>query len=372
MRIGIDSTPLPENPVGAGIYIIQLIRALDKLNEEHELVIFAHPKGRERIDLPQSPKLEWVVVNEKSPAIRLLWEQTTLPILAKRQRIDLLHSLHYTSPLALPCKSIVTFHDMTFFLFPELHTHVKKLFFPFAIRMSAHRAVKLIAVSESTRRDSMRILNIPPDKIITAPNGISNKFCTISNQEILKECRRKFNLPQEFILYVGLLEPRKNLPLLLTACKKLSRIADPPPLVVVGRKGWGQEEIEKQLDDLDITEKVLFTGYVPDTDLPIVYNLATVFVYPSIYEGFGFPPLEAMACGTPVITTAVSSMPEHVGKAGILVPPNDEEALVQAMQQIIENKALQNRLSFEGRQQAAKFTWDQTAKITLEVYNQAK
>jgi glycosyltransferase involved in cell wall biosynthesis len=371
MRIGIDATPLPENPVGAGIYIIQLIRALDKLNKEHELVIFAHPMGRSLIDIQPSPTLEWVDVKEKSPAMRLLWEQTRLPILAKRQGIDLLHSLHYTSPLALPCKSIVTFHDMTFFLFPELHTRVKKHFFPFAIRMSAQRAEKLIAVSESTRRDSMCILNIPPEKIITAPNGISQKFHPISNQEKLEECRRKFNLQGEFILYVGLLEPRKNLPLLLTAYKKLNQVTDPPPLVIVGRKGWGQEEIERQLDELDIAERVHFTGYVPDSDLPIVYNLATVFVYPSIYEGFGFPPLEAMACGTPVITTAVSSMPDHVGKAGILVPPNDEETLVQAMKLIIEDKALQKQLSIEGRQQAKKFTWEQTAKITLEIYNQA-
>jgi glycosyltransferase involved in cell wall biosynthesis len=368
MRIGIDVTPLPPNPVGAGNYIIQLVRALASMETEHEFVIFTQKSRHELIDVPVKPNMEWVVLSDKSPGLRLVWEQTVLPGLVHSTGVELLHSLHYTRPLVLPCASVVTFHDLTFFLFPELHTRTKRVFFPIAMRLSAHIADALLSVSESTRRDAIRLLHIPEEKIFTTPLGVNEEFQIISDLAILESCRLRYKLPENFILFVGLLEPRKNLPLLIKAYARLLEIDDAPPLVIVGRQGWGYKEILQQIEVLNLKDKVHFTGYVPAQDMPIVYNLAQVFVYPSIYEGFGLPPVEAMACGTPVITTDVSAMRDHVGDAGILVPSQDQDALVQAMRKILHDPDLRKRLSLRGRQQAANFTWKNTALETLKAY----
>ncbi|MBN2549205.1 MAG: glycosyltransferase family 4 protein [Anaerolineales bacterium] len=369
-RIGIDATALPPNPVGAGNYIIQLVRAICRVGIEHELVIFAQRHGRELI-AASDPGATWVDVPEMSPARRLIWEQTEFPRLAAREKIDLLHSLHYTHPLILPCASVVTFHDMTFFLYPELHTRSKRLFFPLAIRLSARLAEALIAVSDSTRRDAIRLLNIPPQKIHAVPSGINPEFQPITDAARLEAVRRKYRLPDAFVLFVGLIEPRKNIPLLLRAYARLVSEGTAPDLVLAGRLGWLAEDLGQLLQSLGIQERVHLPGYISPEDLPIVYNLARVFVYPSIYEGFGFPPLEAMACGTPVITSATSAMQDYVAEAGILTPPQDEAALTQALQSLLGDAALQHKLSIAGRLQAQKFSWQTTAEGTLRVYEYA-
>jgi len=367
MRIGIDATALPPNPVGAGNYIIQLVRALAALETEHQFTIFAQQSGRELIGgLPEH--VHWVVVPNLRPAVRLLWEQVRLPALVKRSAVDLLHSPHYTRPAILPCASVVTFHDMTFFLFPELHTRAKRIFFPFAIRHSARHADALVAASENTRRDAMRILGIPANRIFTAPLGISEDFHPIDDQILLEEGRQRYQLPAKFILYVGLIEPRKNIPLLLKAYARLVSQGDPPPLVLVGRQGWMYEQVYQLVEQLELKDRVHFKGYIPTQNLPIVYNLAQLFVYPSTYEGFGFPPLEAMACGTPVITTAISAMLDNVGDAGLLIPPQDETALAHAIQTLLIDHSLRDHLSVAGRRRASEFTWKRTAMETLKVY----
>ncbi len=373
MRIGIDATPLPPNPVGAGNYIIHLIRQLGTLDCEHQFVVFVHAGRRALIEpAPQAlPRLEWVVLPDQPPSRRLVWEQTAFPGLARRHGLDLLHSLHYTMPLGLPCKSVVTFHDLTFFFFPHLHTRVKRVFFPLAMRLSARRANALLADSESTRRDAMRVLNIPPERIFTAPLGISEKFRLIDDIPALEACRQRYKLPPGFLLFVGLVEPRKNLPLLLQAYAALHRSGDYPPLVVVGRFGWDSDQVLRQVEDLGLKDQVLFTGYVPADDLPMVYNLSTLFVYPSIYEGFGFPPLEAMACGVPVVTTGVSSMLDNVGDAGLLTPPNDLPALQAAMRRLLDDPGLRQDFARRGRRRAAEFTWQRTAQETLKAYQYA-
>jgi glycosyltransferase involved in cell wall biosynthesis len=367
MRIGIDATALPPNPVGAGNYIIQLVRALAALEPEHQFTIFVQQSGRNLIgDLPQH--VHWVVVPNLSPAVRLLWEQVRLPALVKRSAVDLLHSPHYTRPAVLPCASVVTFHDMTFFLFPELHTRTKRIFFPFAIHQSARHADALVTVSESTRRDAIRILGIAPKRIFTTPSGVSEDFHPIKDQTLLEDGRQRYQLPAEFILYVGLIEPRKNIPMLLKAYARLISQGDPPPLVLVGRLGWMYEEVLQLVEQLELKDRVHIKGYIPSQNLPIVYNLAKLFVYPSTYEGFGFPPLEAMACGTPVITTAISAMLDNVGDAGLLIPPQDESALTNAIETLLSDSALRDHLSVVGRLRAAEFTWERTAMETLKVY----
>lgn len=369
MRIGIDTTALPQQPVGAGNYIINLTRSLAKLQSGHEYVIITHETGKKLFCISDNRNLQWVVVSDKNPAKRLVWEQTHLPYLVNQLGVDLLHSLHYTRPIRLSCPSAVTFHDMTFLLYPEKHTWYKRHFFPLAIKLSAKYADAIITVSESTRRDSMELLDIPSNKIFTTQLGVSEKFRKVNLHDLKEEVRQKYKLPQKFLLYVGLIEPRKNIPLLIDAFKLLIESGVDQSLVIVGGFGWGYRNILKQIEKIAIKNKIHFTGYIPTKHLPVIYNMASVFVYPTYYEGFGFPPLEAMACGTPVVSTDVSSIPEIVGDAGILVPTGDVNALLNAVTEILENQSLREGLIRKGKKRASLFTWERTAQETVKVYD---
>jgi glycosyltransferase involved in cell wall biosynthesis len=370
-RIGIDATALPSEPVGAGNYILRLIRSLARVNEDYELVIFAQQSGQKQIGHLPSRLVAWEITPDRSVISRLAWEQLSLSRLAQRCRLDLLHSLHYTRPLFLPCKSVVTFHDMTFFLFPELHTRARRIIFPQFIRYSALHSQQIIAVSENTRQDALRLLPLAPERIHTTPLGIAPEFTPLNDPQHCEEVRARYQLPARFVLFVGLVEPRKNLPLLLRAFARIAPAAPDTDLVIVGRLGWMYDEVFELIETLNIKERVHFPGYVPQIDLPMVYNLAQIFVYPSRYEGFGLPPLEAMACGAPVITTAVSSMLELVGDGGLLVPPDDETALAEAMHTLLADESARRELGQKGRRRAQSFTWEQTAHKTLSVYHKA-
>jgi len=368
MIIGIDASALPPQPVGAGNYIIHLVRSLAALKSEDEFAVFAQSSGRDLIALPEGTACRWVIVPDMKPAVRLVWEQTLFPRLVSQSGIELLHSLHYTRPFGMPCASVVTFHDMTFFLHPRLHTRAKRIFFRLAMQISARRADALIADSESTRQDAIRLLGIHPQKIYTALLGVDEAYRPISDQRALEAVQLKYNLPADFILYVGLVEPRKNLPLLVRAFRNLIDLKIDTHLVLAGRFGWMYTEVLQLIDTLGVKDRVSLIGYVPSEDLPLVYNLASVFVYPTLYEGFGLPALEAMACGLPVITTEISSLPEIVGDAGMLVPVNDETALTQAIQAVLTDQALSQRLATLGTERASQFTWERTAQKTLQVY----
>jgi len=368
MRIGIDATALPPQPVGAGNYIVQLVRALARLECEDEFVVFAQAGKASLLGVADRPSFRISAVPDYSPAARLIWEQSALPLFVRRHKIDVFHSLHYTRPLWLPCKSVVTFHDMTFFLFPHLHTRSKRLFFPLVIRASGKLANALIAVSENTRQDAIRLVGIPPEKIFTALLGVDRSFGQIKDRERLSEIREKYSLPERFILYVGLVEPRKNLPVLIRAYRALLEVQRDFDLVVVGRFGWMSEGILGEVAQLGLNERVRFAGYVPREDLPGVYNLSSLFVYPTRYEGFGLPALEAMACGVPVVTTDVSSMPEIVGDAGLLVEPDSEGALIDAMVEVLADPGLSATMAAKGLERAKQFTWERTASETLRVY----
>lgn len=368
MRIGIDATALPPQPVGAGNYIINLIRALAHVESEFEFTVFAQEHGWNLINESEREEFRWAKTPQLHPAVRLAWEQLFFPGLVRRNQTDLLHSLHYTRPYLSGRPSVVTIHDMTFFLFPSLHTRAKRAFFPSVIRLSARTADALVADSESTRQDAIRILGINPGKIFTAHLGVDPAFRRIEDKAHLDRVRQHYHLPESFILYVGLVEPRKDLPLLVRAYHRVSESDVGLPLVIVGRRGWGSEQVLDQIASLGLKDRVLFTGYVPHPDLPIVYNLASLFVYPTRYEGFGLPVLEALACGVPLITTAVSSLPEIVGDAGLLIPAQDEQALAQAMLSVLADPDLQERYRHKGPEQAAQFTWQRTAEQTLGVY----
>ena len=371
MRIGIDATALPPRPVGAGNYIINLIRSLEAQARNDEIVVFAESHGRDLIGVPPRQGFEWVTVPEMHPAVRLIWEQTIFPGLVRSAKVELLHSLHYTRPVRLGCASVVTLLDMTFFLYPQLHTRAKRLYFPRIIRMSARRADAFAAISESTRKDAIRLLKIPPEKILTTPLGVDRSFHLIEDERLLEEVRHRYDLPEKFVLYVGLIEPRKNLPLLIRAYRRLTAQETPYDLVLAGRLGWNYNEVLQSIERFGLRNRVRMPGYIPQGDLPLVYNLASLFIYPTTYEGFGLPVLEAMACGVPIITTRVSSLPEIVGKAGELLPENDEAALLKAMLRLLIDSELREKRKIAGFEQAAKFIWERTARLTLQLYRKA-
>ena len=371
MRIGIDATALPPQPVGAGNYIIQLIRALALTESDHEFVVFAQPRGADLIELPEENPVEWVIVEERTPGSRLIWEQLLFPNLVRDSGIDLLHSMHYTRPISLPCKSVVTFHDMTFFLSPELHTWARRIYFPKIMKTSARRADQLIAVSNSTRNDLIKILNVDPHRVSTTQLGVTPGYMPIDDDVEKQRIIKKYGLPEKFILYVGLVEPRKNLQILIQAYKRLREDDSKYVLILVGRFGWMHEEVVNQVRELNLEDAVRFLGYVPQQDLPLIYNLASLFVYPTLYEGFGLPVLEAMACGVPVITSNISSLPEIVGEAGLLTPVNDLETLYQTMVRALTDKSLRQDLISKGIKRAAEFSWSKTALLTLQVYQRA-
>jgi len=372
MRIGIDAMALPDRPVGAGNYIIQLIRCLASSAGCEELVIFIQRSRLPLLAVSENSRVRLVVVADKPVALRLLWEQTCFPILVKRLGLDLLHSPHYTMPLAHPCRCVVTFHDMSFFLFPGLHTLPKRILFPLIIRASARRSDAIIADSESTRQDAIRLLGSPPSKITTVHLGVTADYKPISDQARLESVRQEYHLPERFILYVGTVEPRKNLPSLLYAYQSLSERLPGWSLVIAGRLGWMYDAVMRLVKQLALSEQVYFTGYMPEVDLPALYNLADLVVYPSVYEGFGLPVLEAMACGVPVITTNVSSMPEIVADAGVLISPGDDPALAEAMKTLLTDPEKHRWFSEKGIQRAAAFTWEKTAQETLKVYQRVQ
>ena len=190
----------------------------------------------------------------------------------------------------------------------------------------------------------------------------------IDENEPLEKAASNYGLPENFILYLGTIEPRKNLPLLIKSYKRLVDSGTKHKLVLVGKYGWMYKEVLNLVDELNLTNWVYFTGYIPQEDLPLVYNLATLFVYPTIYEGFGLPVLEAMACGVPVITSQISSLPEIVGDAGVLIPVSDAGALYDAMDRLLQNKSLRDELIKAGLTRAKTFSWERTAQLTCKIY----
>lgn len=368
MRIGIDATPLPSQPVGAGRYIVELINSLSALECSDEIIVYIQEDKVQLLDINPNDHLHIKSIKRKSILTRIVWEQITLPRILKEHKIDLLHSLHYTSPYLLPNQSIITFHDLTFFKFPQEHTFAKRMFFKTSIRLSLRKADAIITVSENTREDVLRISQYPGEKVFSIPLGVGPNFQKIVDEHKLSTVVEKYNLPEKYVLFVGTIEPRKNLEVLLEAHEKIQNDRSPLDLVLVGKLGWKFKDVLKRIENSQYSNRIHRLGYVDYEDLPYLYNLAQVFTYPSLYEGFGLPVLEAMACGTPVITSDASSLPEIVGDAGVLIPPRDVGALQESIWRIMNDEKLRAELSNAGMSRASMYSWENTARKTYEVY----
>ncbi|HEX2914040.1 MAG TPA: glycosyltransferase family 1 protein [Chloroflexia bacterium] len=378
MRIAINANLVSFSgtyrQAGVSKYTELLINHLGKVDSENEYLIY-FGNGPHPAHFASAPNfhLRASRFNTEKPLTRIAWEQAVAPGVLLWDHPDVLHCPVNVVPLASFSPAVLTIHDLGFMRFPERYKAAKRRYLHVMTSLSARKASHIITPSESVRQEVIDLLKIRPDKVTAVAEGAGQSFRVYPEQEVA-EWRKANNVPDRFVLYLGTLEPRKNLPLLLRAFARWRQEqpsqARDVVLVLGGAKGWLYEEIFRLVKELDLESVTRFQGYISENDLPLWYNSARCFVYPSVYEGFGLPPLEAMASGCPVITSNTSSLPEVVGEAGIMVGPDDVDALTAGLASLLTDEAEYSRRRKACLERAAGFTWTQAARQTLDIYRQ--
>jgi glycosyltransferase involved in cell wall biosynthesis len=344
-----------------------LIRGLSCTASDDEYVIYLDG-SLPQPDLPVTPRLQPKLLYAVSSRI---WSAWTFPRALDDDRIGVAH-VQYTIPPLMPCPVVTTIHDVSFKRCPEFFTLKDRLILSAAVRRAARRAARILSVSEHGKRELLDLYGIPPERIAVVYPGVDDQFAPLNRESARRAVAKRYGISAPFILTVGVIQPRKNLPRLLEAFARLKGILRTDhKLVIVGKSGWREDNLLDRIRALDLVGDVALTGYVPYEDLPVLYNAADIFVYPSVYEGFGLPPLEAMACGTPVITGNLTSLPEVVGEAGIMADPYDPDSFAQAMLNVLSSESLRADMAARGPEQAAKFSWDTMAHQMAAVYRAA-
>ena len=372
MRIGIDFTAAVQQHAGIGRYTRELIRAIAQRDRRNTYVLFQAVRGATQPagTWPANFKIRTVPLSDHW--LTVLWHKLKLPIPVEAciGAVDVFHSPDFLLPPVRHAKTVLTIHDLSFFTTPETAHPGLRDFLAQAVPRAVARADHLLADSQSTKNDLVEYLQVPAQRITVVYPGVDPRFRPL-DQATVAGLRARYHLDQPFILAVGTLQPRKNYVRLIQAYAHLRDLDEElrdVKLVIAGSEGWLFEEIYATVQHLGLEKQVRFMAYFPDADLPALYNAAAVLAMPSLYEGFGFPVLEALACGTPVVTSDVSSLPEVAGDAALLVPPLDVEALSTALHRLLTDTALRARLRERGLIQAQRFRWQQAAQTTLAVY----
>ncbi|MBO0779259.1 MAG: glycosyltransferase family 4 protein [Ktedonobacteraceae bacterium] len=379
MHIGINAQLLSfsQNYRNGGVsrYIRYLLSELAQQPGSHEYTVFVN--GQDVIDrLPRHPQITYVAAPwpEARPAARVMWEQLNLPTQLRQRQIAVLHSPVNVLPERLPgeCASVVTLHDLAFLRFPHVLTRAKRLYHrTFTVR-SLRRATMLITVSQSTKQDAHELVGVPLEGMQTVYPCIDERFSQVVEEQVIQDFRRQKELTDGFFLYLSTLEPRKNVTTLIDAYKLLrERYGVREKLVLAGGKGWLYDEIFARVQRLDLGEHVIFAGFVADAEQALWYRAASAFVYPSLYEGFGIPVAEALACGTPTVTSNISSLPEAGAQIALCVDPHNVEALAEAMRQAITDDHLREKCRLMSSTVAQLFSARTMVQQTLAVYEQA-
>jgi glycosyltransferase involved in cell wall biosynthesis len=393
MRIAIDYTTGIYPGAGVARYTRQLIAALADIDSRNDYRLFYAATG-----LPQSTpeKAQADMLFRKHPNFRAvpvpmsvrvmsrLWQrwQAPLPLELFTGRCDVVHSPDFVSPPHRSGADVITVHDLSFLTIPECADPANAAFLGKAVPAAARRADHIIAVSEQTKRDLTHLLSVPGDRVTVAYNGVDARFRPMRGDPVVDSLRQKLGLPERFILHVGTLEPRKNLVRLIDAygmligtrpsSQAMSDSHHAPlrdvALVLAGRKGWLYESIYKAARVNNQGGKVVFLDFVYDDHLPLLYNMAEVFAYPSLYEGFGMPAAEALACGVPTLVSTDGALKEVAGDAALAADPTSVEEIATSLQQLLTDEALRHKLSQAGPIQAARFTWEAAARTVLGVY----
>src|SRR5262245_21101961 len=367
MRIAFDGTTLRPARTGVGYYTEHLLHHLVKAGADDEIIVVSNRPVDTTSPLPPSVR----VVASPSRVPRLVWMQLIAPRLLRRLRVDVAHFTNGMVPLAISVPTVVTIHDMSLTMFPKYHPPRRVLLNRPLVDMAARRADAIITVSESAKRDIVRLYGSQAERIHVVHEAAAPSFRRVHDASLLNRVRQRYELADRFILYVGTIEPRKNLPKLIEGFARKRKNGElPHQLVCAGPYGWLSRDIEDLIDRLDIEDAVRFTGYVPFDDLAALYTLAEMFVFPSLYEGFGLPVIEAMACGTPVVTGHVAALAEVGGGAVEQVARLDAESLGQAMLRLADDPERRDRLATLGLQRAQMFSWERAARETLKVYRE--
>jgi len=360
MRIVIDARMITEAMHGIARYTYNLADRLTRMDPKNEYILLV---GNDCLTGFAGDRPDCRLEHIRSKFISMA-EQVELPKVLKSLKADLFHSPSFAAPLFCPCRLIMTVHDVNHMVFPQYYGRIHQLYYRHIVRPAVRKAQKILTVSQFSRNEIINFLGVSPEKMIVTYNGIDSAFKVIDKHDALEDVRRRYRLPAEFVLYVGNRKPHKNVEQLMAA---FSRVRTDYSLVLTG-------EADRQLgglaEDMGLTGRVVFAGDVAEDDLPVLYNLAGLFVFPSLYEGFGLPPLEAMACGTPVVTSNRSSLPEVAGEAAVLVDPYSAEELTAAIERVLQDESLYSQMREKGLVQAAKFSWEDTARQTLEVYEE--
>lgn len=368
MNVGILSWMIDKKRTGVNNYLYNLIKNMIKNGKANEISLIHYEKSDDPI---------YSQVNDiRIPEMPLkLTSAIGIPQAVKNAEIDVLHvPVHWynqITPFVLnrEIKKVLTLHDLTPILFPEMHTRETNLTWKSSLKFIKNKTNIVICDSISTKNDCIKLLNIPEKRLKVIPLSADEQYKPLKDKEkIREELKRGYNIDSPFILFVGTLEKRKNVPALLKSFYKLKKSELDHKLVIVGGKGWKYTKIFDLIEELNLQNEVIFTDYVSDEYLVKLYNAADLFVYPSLYEGFGLPPLEAMACGCPVITSNTSSLPEVVADAGIMINPNDVDSLTESMLKILTDPELREELSRKSLERAEMFSWKKTAKETWKVY----
>ncbi len=380
MKIGIDCSLVPGERAGIGQYAYYLVQALSRIDQENEYRLYPvfyytfHPDYRQ-VDLPHTPNMR--VAFRRLPAswLRVL-RHSRAPWFAREWvlgRMDVVHSTSFSAPRFHSHRKrlVMTVYDLSFLTHPECHTPENVAHALQGSRDAVAWADALIAISQHTRQDLIERMGASPDRIVVTPLAPNPLCVRVADPQRLAQVRAVYGLPPDFILFVGSLEPRKNIPRLLAAYARLaSALRREVHIVIAGGAGWLNEDIKTKVHEPGLADRVHFIGYVKEEDLPAVYSLATVFAYPSLYEGFGLPVLEAMQCGIPVLTSNVSALPEITGDAALLVSPTDVEEIAHGLTRLLEHEELRTALRARGYLRAQGFSWERCARETLAVYRQ--
>jgi len=374
MRIGINTLFMIPGIVGGSETILRnLISNLATIDSHNEYILFTNRENSGGFNLgqPNFFEVRCPIPARFRPA-RTLWEQLILPIQCQWHGIEILHSPGYISPIALPCPSVVSILDMNYFFFPEDWSKLALWALKILVPLSARRSCQIIALSQSSKRHIMEALKISEDKINVTYMGVDKIFHPHHNRREILKIKKRIGIKGDFILSVANSHPHKNLRRLLQAYHILRKDKGiTHQLLLAGNPGRGHLELVKMVRKLGMGHEVIFTGYLPHHQMPLVYQAADLFVFPSLYEGFGLPILESMACGTPVVSSNAASLPEVVGRAGILVDPHDANEMAGAMCRVLSDKSLTEDLIKNGLEQSKRFSWMQTAKETLTIYKKA-
>jgi glycosyltransferase involved in cell wall biosynthesis len=369
LRIAIDAHSVGAKLGGNESYATNLIEALAQVDSVNDYTLFV--TTAEALNRYQG---RWpnFTVRSTLPHTPLIRIPLTLSAELRKNPVDLLH-VQFTAPPFCPCPVVVSVHDLSFEHLPHTFNRRSRTQLRLTVRHSVRRAARILTLSEHTKQDIVQTYGVDACRVDAIPIAAAPHFSPVSDTKELQRVRHTYGIESNYILYVGSIQPRKNLTRLVNAyalLRKKYQAATLPKLVLAGKCAWLYDETLRALHETGLNDSVILTGYVPESDLPALYSGALCFVYPSYFEGFGLPPLEAMQCGVPVIIGNTTSLPEVVGDAGLLVDPFDVEALAAAIEDLINNSVLRSQLRVKGFARARMFDWKETAHRTLEVYQQ--